>query len=115
MRQITIGNTPLMKITKEDVLEIIIIEGCCPHMSCWSKPDIVNFDNTMFSRCVVLDHTSTRINDGLLSDLLVFYLDCQDLTFHWHKENNTDRFYIKRIGLESIKFLLKKGYDIPIY
>lgn len=115
MIQLTIGDTPLMEITKEDLLEIIILEGCCPHMSCWSKPDILEFDNTMFSTTIILSHQSKRNFDGLLSDILVFYLDCEDLTFHWHKENNTNRFYNKRMKIESIKFLIKKGYNIPIY
>lgn len=115
MVNITIGNTPLTDITKEDLLEIVVLEGCCPHISWWGTPEIVDFNNTIFSTCVVLDHISKRISDGLKSDILVFYFETKDLTFHWHKDGETSRFYRNRIGIDSIKFLIKKGYNVPIY
>jgi hypothetical protein len=93
MKQITIGDKLLKQISKEDVLQIAIIQGCCPCMDYWNYPDIIDFTNTMFSDSVVLDYRSIRKKDELLSDVIVFFFHFNDLTFHWHKGHTGNGAY----------------------
>lgn len=115
MKQITIGDMPLMKISQEDVLQIAVIQGCCPQLDYWTYPTIIEFDNTMFSDTVVLSHQSTSKEDGSNSGILVFFFSTRDLSYHFHREDRTVPFYGKRLNLKAIKFLIEKGYDVPIY
>lgn len=115
MKQITIGDKPLMKISQEDVLQIAVIQGCCPHLDYWTYPTIVEFDNTMFSDTVIVSHQSKSKEDGSNSGILVFFFSTRDLSYHYHREDRTQPFYSKRLDLKAIKFLIEKGYDVPIY
>lgn len=115
MKQITIGDKPLMKISQEDVLQIAVMQGCCPHLDYWTYPTIVEFDNTMFSDTVVLSHQSTSKENGSKSGILVFFFSTTDLSYSYHREDRTEPFYGKRLDLEVIKYLIEKGYDVPIY
>lgn len=115
MKQITIGDKPLMKISQEDVLQIVVMQGCCPHLDYWTYPTIVEYDNTMFSDTVIVSHQSTSKEDGSNSGILVFFFNTRDLSYHYHREDRTEPFYSKRLDLKVIKFLIEKGYDVPIY
>lgn len=36
-------------------------------------------------------------------------------TYHYHRENVTEKWYGERLKIKAIKFLIEKGYDVPIY
>lgn len=114
MKQITIGDKPLMKISPEDLLELAVIQGCCACQEYWNYPVIIDFCDTMFSHTVFIQYYSTKKKDERVSDNIIFYFHANDLTYHYHRENDIYRNISDRLGIEAIKFLIEKGYDVPI-
>lgn len=121
---IEIGNKPLKEMTAEDLLQIVIIEGCCPVImhngeKIWNEPVITDFTNAMFSDTLVLDYTSYRVSDNMKSADYVFFFKWKD--FHWHyskdyeKNKEQDPNQRNRVCFETIKYLITKGYDVPLY
>lgn len=43
-----ISNKNLMELTQEQVLEMIMSEGCTNALEFWDKPKILRFNNTTF-------------------------------------------------------------------
>lgn len=60
MKEITIGDKSLMQISKEDILQLAVMQGCCAHLDFWNYPTLLEYDNTMFSDTVVISYKSTR-------------------------------------------------------
>lgn len=112
---IEIGNRPLKDITQNDVLELAIIEGCCPSLVYWNRPNILDFDNTMFSETVTIDYESSKIENGATSDVFCFFFNFIKLSFHYSRnyKNNGIIIPTKNLSLESISYLIKQGYYIP--
>lgn len=54
MKEITIGDKSLMQISKEDILQLAVMQGCCAHLDFWNYPTLLEYDNTMFSDTVVI-------------------------------------------------------------
>ena len=115
MKQVTIGDKPLMQISKEDILQLAIMQGCCAHLEYWNPPVLLEYNNTMFSDSVWITYQSTRKSDSIKSDVLVFFFNVRDISYHYHRENMTEQWYGRRLNLDVIKFLIEKGYDVPIY
>ena len=118
---IEIGNKPLQEITAEELKQIIIIEGCCPSLQYWDEPQIVEFDNKMFNDCICLEYEShskeTNFKPYKSKDYC-FYFKHKDLTFSYTKDYGNDtrqEINSTRLGLESLKYLIKQGYNISIY
>jgi len=112
-QQLTIGTRDLALITKDEVLQVAVIEGCCPHLEYWNIPQITYFDNTMFSHTVVLDYHSTRKDDdGHKSPTIVFFFDHKNLNFHYHNRNRDS--HSKRFSFETIRYLLKQDFYLPL-
>ena len=65
MKEITIGDKSLMQISKEDILQLAVMQGCCAHLDFWNYPTLLEYDNTMFSDTVVISYKSTRKEDGI--------------------------------------------------
>lgn len=115
MKEITIGDKSLMQISKEDILQLAVMQGCCAHLDFWNYPTLLEYDNTMFSDTVVISYKSTRKEDGIESIPLVFFFCVSDLSYHYHRENVTEKWYGERLKIKAIKFLIEKGgtgYDI---
>lgn len=114
---IKIGDKKLSSITADDVLQIVIIEGCIPCLDYWHKPIILDFDNTMFSDSIVLDYQSFRIKDNIESSIFVFFFNHKDISYHYHRDRHSIERRVggNRLKLDSIKYLISRGYDIPIY
>ena len=121
---IEIGNKTLKEMTSEDLLQIAIIEGCWPvkkHIgkNIWNDPVITGFDNKMFSDTLVLNYTSYRVSDNMKSTDYVFFFKLDVFNWYYTKdyEKNMNQEPKKRnqISFESIKYLINKGYDVPIY
>lgn len=119
MKQITIGDKPLMQISQEDLLHIAVMQGCSPYHKYWNYPVVLEYDNTMFSSVVVISYQSTRINDERdTSSIIAFFFDTKDLSYTIHKDRDAqiiDFLAGRRLNLDVIKFLIEKGYDVPIY
>jgi hypothetical protein len=121
---IEIGNKPLKEMIAEDLLQLVIIEGCSPVMEfnkekIWSEPKMSDFDNKMFSDTHVIDYNSYRLIDNQKSSDFTLYFNFKDFTYHYtvdyenYKKNQKSKG--NRLKLESIKFLIDKGYDVPLY
>lgn len=115
MKQITIGDKPLMQISEEDILQLAVVQGCCACLDYWNYPVLLEYDNTMFSDNIWITYQSTRKSDGIKSDILVFFLSVRDISYHYHREDMTKQWHGERLKMEAIKFLIEKGYDVPIY
>ncbi|MFV0536801.1 MAG: hypothetical protein ACK5M3_05430 [Dysgonomonas sp.] len=109
-----IGTRNLASITEEEVLQVAIIEGCHPHLEYWHKPEITDFNNTMFSDTVVIDYHSVRISDELESPTIVFFLNHKKLNYHYLEERNRNRCKSNRFSFETIRYLLKQGFYLPL-
>lgn len=115
---IEIGNKPLKEMSAEDLKQIVMIEGCCPGLQYWEEPTIIEFDNTMFGTTHVLDYTSYRKSDKLQSSHYTFFFDFKDFRCHYtrdYEDNKNQASNGKSVGLETIKYLIQKGYDVPLY
>lgn len=120
---VEIGNKPLKEMTAEDLIQLVIIEGCCPIMEfnkekIWSEPKVSDFDNKMFSDTLVIDYNSYRLIDNQKSSDYTFYFDFKGFDYHYtvdFENNKNQQGRRNRLKLESIKFLIDKGYDVPIY
>lgn len=119
MKQITIGDKPLMQISQEDLLHIAVMQGCSPCHKYWNYPVVLEYDNTMFSDVVIISYQSTRINDERdESGIITFFFNVKDISFTIHKDRDSriiDFLAGRRLNLDVIKFLIEKGYDVPIY
>ena len=120
---VEIGNKPLKEMIAEDLLQLVIIEGCCNFIEylgkkIWSEPKILDFDNKMFSDILVLDYYSIRLSDNFKSADIAFYFDFKKFQYHYtrdYKNNPNQQSKGNRLKLESLKFLISKGYDVPLY
>lgn len=121
--EITIGDKPLKELKADELLQLVIIEGCCPAIiyedkRIWNEPVIKDFNNTMFSDTHYLDYSSYRISDNLQSSDYTFFFNYRNFSFHYtvDYDNNKDQPSSgKRLSIRSIKYLIEKGYDVPIY
>ena len=104
----------LKQITKEHLLEVVISEGALPSLEYWNKPTVTDLDNTMFSDTVILDFYSTRIKDDKVSGDFSFYLNTDDLSYHYTNSlNERGGGRHRRVGLEALKCLIDNDYIIP--
>jgi hypothetical protein len=120
---IEIGNKSLKDMSSEDVRQIVIIEGCCPYIEyngekIWSEPVMKDFNNTMFHDTHVLGYSSFRVSDNIESCYFEFYLNFKDFSYHYtrdYESNQNQKSTGNRLGIKSIKYLISKGYDVPLY
>lgn len=118
---IEIGNIPLNNISVEDIIEILKIEGVhnvfeYKGEKIWGLPTVVDFSNTLFSDTIVIDYQQKRISDGGDGKIIVFFLNHKDFSFHWHfKDDNNMTSRGARLRIASIKYLIGKGYNIPLF
>ncbi|MDR1223266.1 MAG: hypothetical protein LBL07_10395 [Tannerella sp.] len=112
-KTIKIGSKPIKDIQIDDLIDIALIEGVCCNMDRFGRPVCAGFDCTMFSTAVVLEFYQEKISDGVQSDKIELFFLHEDLSFHYTYRGRSSG--IKRLSIESIKFLLQKGYDLPVY
>lgn len=110
-----IGKRKLIDITQDELIQICIIEKVIGSLEYWRAPIVTDFDNKMFPDTIVIDYHSLRIDDGLKGDTLVFYFNHQDFRFHYRKEDRNETQGSDRLNIQSIKYLISKGFDVPIY
>lgn len=115
MKTITIGDKPLKLISQEDLLKVVEIEGCLPDFQYWHKPTVTDINNTMFSDTVIISYCSYRKHDGKLSNEFTFYFDHKRLSCHYTRADREWKPNGKRLSIDTIKFLVQNGYDVPIY
>jgi hypothetical protein len=113
---IKIGDKKLLDLTPINLIDIAIIEGIHLHLEYWNMPNIIEFDNSLFSDTMVISYNQTKISDNILGDSIIMFFNYETFSHHWHfehKERNTSSQ--KNICIETIKYLIKQGYNIPIY
>lgn len=114
--EIEIGNKPLNKLSAENLLKIAKIEGVHLFFEYWGDFNLLEFDKKSFSDTYVIDFYQKRISDGLIGKTIVFFFDFGKFSFHWHFENiESQTRTSKRIKIETIKYLIQEGFDIPLY
>lgn len=94
-------------------MRVAIIEGCIAHLDYWNEPTITDFNDTMFTNTVVLDYKSRNKEDDRDSRTITFFFDHKNLDFHYHSDN-LDRSHGKRFSFETIRYLLKQGFYLPL-
>ena len=62
---------------------------------------------------VVLEYYSKRKRDNIKSCVVVFFFDHKNFSFYYRTEAIERRN--KRISIDTIKYLLKEGFNLPIY
>lgn len=112
-KTIEIGNRKLSSITAEEVLRVAIIEGCIAHPDYWHEPTIIDFDNYMFTNSVTLEYKSIRKSDNMEGDPIIFFFEHKDFSFHY-RSRRIDRSHSERFGFETIRYLLKQGFYLPL-
>ena len=115
MNTVIIGDRPTKEITQEDVLELVIMIGCCASLQYFHRPVITDFDNKMFSDTVVLEYHSFRISDNMKGSSIKFFFNFNELSYHYTRDSNFDTDHRGRLRLPEIKYLIDEGYDIPLY
>lgn len=121
IKTITIGDLPLKNILKEHLLEVALIEGVHLVMNhdgndFWHRPYILDYSNKMFHDTITMDYRQKRVSDGLEGKTIVLFFNHENLTYHWHFENEGyNQRPTHRLKIQSIKYLIQKGYNIPIY
>jgi hypothetical protein len=112
---VEIGNKPLKELTAEDLRQIVLIEGCSPSLEYWNEPEITDFTNTLFSDTIVIEYLSYRKEDNLKSCEYTFFFNFKDFIFHYEKGNPNHQPNGKRVGLETLRYLISQGFDVPLY
>lgn len=113
-RKIVIGDKPLNEITLQDLRQLVVIEGCCAHTDYYSEPIVTAIDNKMFHNTVCLEYHSIKNEDNTKTATFTFYFDFQRFTRFYKREDMDDASDGKRLKIESIKFLIKAGYNLPL-
>ncbi|WP_286894932.1 MULTISPECIES: hypothetical protein [Sphingobacterium] len=115
---IEIGNKQLKELTAENLRQIIMIIHCCPSMQYWNEPEIIEFDNNLFSDTLVVDFRSFRIEDNIESLTFVFFFNFKSLSYHYHRKDEDLQKLAnngRNIDMEVLRYLIKEGFDVPIY
>ena len=114
---IEIGKKPLKEMSQEDLRQIVIIEGCCPSLQYWNEPEVIDFNDNMFSNTHYIDYISYRKSDLLKSSEYTFFFDFENFSFHYTKDYSqqpNQETNGKRVGLETLRFLIRQGYNVPL-
>lgn len=116
MKTINIGSLSLKNLTPDQLMNIAEIEGVHLYFEVWDKMEMLDFSNTMFSDTLVVDFSQKKLSNISEKKTIVFFFNFKDFHFHWHfKNDERNTRESKRLKLESIKYLLDEGFDLPLY
>ncbi len=120
MREIKIGDKPMRALTGEDLRRIVMIEGCCPVLEYWGEPVVSCFDGEMFRDSCLIEFTSVRNDDGLVSDEYWFWFqyDCERYSYCVNPRRlglRPTRNNGNRPSLAALRYLIGAGFDVPLY
>ena len=114
-----IGSKKLKDLTEENILDIVKIVGAHSHFDYWHEPIILEFNNTMFKDTVVLDYRSLRKEDNREGMLISFFFNWKELDRHYTKDydrlGKQQRHHSRDSNYKVIRYLIKEGFDVPIY
>lgn len=111
---IEIGNKSFKELTQDDIVEIAKIEGAHSAFEFWGDIKVIGFNNKMFRDTSFIEYTQTRKTDNEERRPITFYFNYVDLDWHFNVEGDTYK-RTGRLRIESIKYLIKQGFDVPIY
>lgn len=113
---IEIGSKKIKDLTPENLIDIALIEGVHLVTEYWERPKMVDFTNTLFSDTLVIDFNQIRTKDGVIGKTIVMYFNFIRFSFHWHFEDEENKGRgTKYIKIQTIKYLIENGYDLPLY
>lgn len=116
---VEIGSKSMSELTAENILKIVLIEGCCPSTEYWNEPELLDFDNKMFSDTAVIEFVSYRKDDNKRSSEFTFFFNFEKFRFHYVKENEREdknrQYNGQRVQLPTIRYLIEQGFNVPIY
>ena len=113
--KIEIGNKNLKDLTATELVEIAQIENVHLYFEYWDKMEVSDFSNTLFSDTLAVDFNQKKLDEPSFEKTIVFFFEFKKFSFHWHFKNDSNIRESKRIKLETIKYLINKGYDLPLY
>ncbi|MGL6124862.1 MAG: hypothetical protein ACRC1F_00005 [Metamycoplasmataceae bacterium] len=113
--KIEIGSKKIKDLTPENLIDIAKIEGVCNYLEFWGNPIVTDFSNTLFSDTIVIDYHQERMSDKKKGKTIVLFFNFTDFTFHWHFENEKEYTRNSRIKIETIKYLIDKGFNLPLH
>jgi len=116
--KVEIGSKAMSELTAKNILQIVLIEGCCPSTEYWNQPELLDFDNEMFSDTIVIEFVSYRTNDNMRSREFIFFFNFKEFRFHYtndYHRNNKIQPNNKRIQLSTLRYLIEQGFNVPIY
>ena len=108
-----IGNKNLKDIKGENILDIVKIVGAHNHLDYWNEPVILDFNNRLVEGSVVLDYQSTRKEDGRKGSLISFFFNWKEL--NWLCTKYYDSLDTRDANYKVIRYLIKEGFNVPIY
>jgi len=112
---IKLGDKKLSELNIYNLIDIAIIEGICSSLEIWEFPHILYFSNMTILDTIVLQFHQKKKNEAYFGNTVVFSYNFKNFFFQWYLENNPNAKEIKNIGIETIKYLIEKKYDLPLY
>lgn len=112
---IEIGTKNMSELTSENLIDIAKIEGVCNHTEHWGNPIITDFTNTMFSDTLVIDFHQERKADKSKGKTIVLYFNFRKFSFHWYFDGSPNESRTSKIKIETFKYLIEKGFNLPLY
>jgi len=113
--KVEIGSKAMSELTPENMLHIVSIEGCSPSHEYWNKPDLLDFDNKMFSNVIVVEYVCYRKKDNKRSAEFTFFFQFKEFYFHYSRDDHHKQPNHKRVGLSTLRYLIEQGFNVPIY
>lgn len=119
MREILIGDKSLRELTAEDLRQIVMLEGCCPALGYWGEPVVSCFDAEMYRDSCLIEFTSVRKADGLVSDEYWFWFryDCGRYSYCVNPRRlggRPTRSNGDPLSLATLRYLIGAGFDVPL-
>lgn len=114
-KQSTIKLKKLSELGINDLIEIAIIEKVCFPLDTWEFPHYIYFSNMMFIDNFILEFRQKKKNEDYHSETVVFSYNFNNFYFDWYLQNTPESKEIKNISMQTIKYLIEKNYDLPIF
>ena len=113
--KIEIGNKSLSELTTENLIDIALIEGICFSLEYFERPKLVKFADPLLDDTSIVFFNQKRKRDDFFTKTVIFFFDYGSMSYHWVYyllDSDGTEFNIK---IDTIKYLIKEGFDVPVY
>jgi len=114
-KQITIGSKKLSDLSADNLVDIAKIEGVHLYFQSWKEIIVSDFSNTLFSDTLVVDYAQKKIDNEDFERTIVFFFNFKNFCYHWHFKGENNTRESRRLSIESLKYLIDNGFDLPLY